>query len=376
VAASLPDVQFGLTELKDYGEVNYNGQPEEGGYDIGSGNVPWTLIAPISANQAAINEGLLKLEAEGGGDGPEAYGRALYETDLNPAVGWRAGARGVIVLIADNIPHDNELNEGIPPELFAQPSPFNTGPDPGPDNTLGTGDDLDWQNTVLTRLALDGHPLEYVDYQGSPEYFPYWQQWVTKTGGSAIKAEEGESIVNPLVAAIKAGASAALPPCPPGLVRDTNGKCAAPPSNSFKYEPRISCSKGCHVVIVKLTFDSAGNLIGESIPEEEGKTGRASASAKKGKGCKGKAKGKAKGCKPKPQFKKVEQSVTAGTNAIKLKLTGTAYKQLKKTGKLKLKASFTFTPTGGFPNTTKHTYKVKLPKKSKKGKAKAKGHQR
>ena len=37
---------------------------------------------------------------------------------------------GVIVLVADNVPHDNELNEGIAPEFWYQ-APFETGIDPG-----------------------------------------------------------------------------------------------------------------------------------------------------------------------------------------------------------------------------------------------------
>src|SRR4051794_1180327 len=131
ISSSLPDVQFGLAEMRDYSTVI--GSPEEFEYSAGSTDQPWTLLAPISSNQAAVSEALKKMEAEGGGDGPESYGRALFETDTNPAVAWRAGARGVIVLVADNVPHDNELNEGIPSDVWYT-SPFNTGVDPGADN--------------------------------------------------------------------------------------------------------------------------------------------------------------------------------------------------------------------------------------------------
>ena len=55
-----------------------------------------------------------------GGDGPEAYSRALWETDTNPTVGWRSGARHEIVLIADNVPHDVNLNEGLPESEWLQ----------------------------------------------------------------------------------------------------------------------------------------------------------------------------------------------------------------------------------------------------------------
>jgi hypothetical protein len=383
IGASLPDVQFGLAEMRDYSEVNFNGFPEEieyeegyteEFYDIGSGFQPWTLDVPITANQSAVAEAILDLEANGGGDGPEAYGRALYETDGNPAVGWRPGARSVIVLVADNVPHDNDLNVGIPEELWAEESPFYTSPDPGPDNTLGTADDLDWQDTVLSKLLSDGKPLEYVDYFGYPPYFPYWQNWTARTGGSAVESG-GEGLSETIVEVVKAGASAALPACPPGQVRDSNEHCVpapsstptstpsppappAPPSNHFKFEPRISCASGCHVVLVKITFDSDGNVIGESIPEEEGK---ASALISKRQARHGKH-GKHKKKRP-PLVRKFHQSVHAGVNALKLKLTRRALKILHKRHKLKLEVRFRYTPTGGTTKVLQHTYQVKLPRK-------------
>jgi hypothetical protein len=368
IATSLPDPQFGLAEVNDYNEVINPGEFE---YDIGGGHAPWTLHVPITSNQSQVAEALLSLEAEGGGDGPEAYGRGLFESATNPAVGWRAGARGVIVLIADNVPHDNDLNEGIAPEFFAQESPFDTGVDPGADNTVGTGDDLDWQGTVLQRLVTDGKPLEYVDYFGAEEYVPYWENWTGRTGGTVVQAGSSE-LAEKIVEAVKRGASASLPPCPSGQVRDASEHCVTPPpppppSNNFKFEPRISCAKGCHVVLVKITFDSAGNVTGESIPEEEKAASRAAASATwKAKAC-AKGKGKKKGkCKRPALIRKFSQPVVAGENTLKLKLTGPAIAALNKKGKLKLGARFTFTPNGGSAKVLSHTYTVKLPKKGKK----------
>ena len=123
-------------------------------------------------------------------------------------------------------------------------------------------------------------------------------------------------------------------------------------------------------MLVKVTFDSAGNVIAGSIPEEEGNTSSATASAKAKCG----KKSKKAACKKKPLIKKLEQPVVAGTNTLKLKLTGAALKTLKKTGKLNLKVTFHFTPTGagGLPASNVHTYKVKLPKKKKKSGSKNK----
>jgi hypothetical protein len=371
VGASLPDVQFGLAEVSDYDEV-VNGDVEFE-YGIGEGFAPWTLKAAISPNQSLVVESLKGLSASGGGDSPEAYGRGLFESATNPAVGWRPDARGIIVLIADDVPHDDELNEGIAPEFWVE-SPFDTGIDPGADNTVGTGDDLDWQS-VLQRLVTDGKPLEYVDYQGAEEYVPYWQAWAGRTGGSVISTEGAgadEKLGTKLVEAVKAGAL--LPTCPSGQARNAASVCVpipapAPPSNNFKIEPRISCAKGCYVVNVKIVFDSAGNVIAESVLDEE-PAARASSAATASaapKGSCGKGKGakaaKAVKCRELPLIKKLSQPVVAGSNTLQLKLTGAAKKVLNKKGKVGLKLRFTFTPTGGAAKSTTTTIVVKKPVK-------------
>ncbi len=137
------------------------------------------------------------LSTEGGGDGPEAYGRALWETDTNPNVGWRPEASHVIVLVADNVPHDNNLDEGIPEEEWVEPSPWDTGEElPGlwgiPGTIWSSGDNLDFQ-AVLAQLKQDGKPLEMVDYHDtSVDYLPYWEHWAGAAGGQAIEASTGE----------------------------------------------------------------------------------------------------------------------------------------------------------------------------------------
>lgn len=385
IGASLPDVQFGLAEASDYDEVV---NPGPFGYGIGEGHEPWKLLVPIGPSQAPVASALLGLYAEGGGDSPEAYGRALYESDVNPSVGWRPGARGVIVLVADDVPHDNDLNEGIPPELQITGSPFDTGVDPGRDNTVGTGDDLDWQQTVLHQLILDGKPLGMVDYYGGVSgYLPYWERWATSTGGAALDGESG-FLGKEIVSLVGAAANAALPSCPPGEVRDASETCVtappvppAPPvpSNHFRYEPRISCASGCHVVLVKIVFDSAGNVVGESIPAEEGKASRVAvggqgpplarlaSGARKKSGC-GKGGGGHTKCKVQPPLRKYRHRVGAGVNTLRLKLTHRGIALLKKHGKLKLRVRFRYTPDGGETATSVHTYVVHAPHRRHGGK--------
>lgn len=436
LSASLPDVRFGLAEVSDYNEVNNNGAFS---YGIGGGHDAWTLHTGITPNSDLVTAALLKLEAAGGGDGPEAYGRALYEADTSAAVGWRVGARGLIILVADNIPHDNDINKDIPADKQVGPSPYDTGVDPGPDNTVGTGDDLDFQDRVLEQLKADGRPIGVVNYVGGlSSFLPYWEHWAGLTGGSAIDGEAGFLGKEIVALAKDVAARAPLSDCPAGQIHDADENCVEPPNTfTFKYEPRISCSRGCRVVQVKITFDSDGNVVAESIPEEEGKIsaaaisvaggkaksngngrakgkgrkknpcarrkgkgkkagrgkargkpkGKARSSARQGK--KGKRKGKGKGrkvkCKTPRLIRKLEQAVVAGENTLSLKLTGAAIRQLKEKGKLPIKVTLTFTPNGGLnPNVLTHTFRVIKPKpkkrkrgkrgkRGKKGKGKARG---
>lgn len=382
LSTTLPDVRFGLAEVSDYALVTNST------FLYGEGfGTPWTLKTPISPDQSAVITQLSGLTASGGGDSPEAYGRALFETATNPAVGWRPEARGIIVLIADDVPHDDELNAGIPPEFWVE-EPFDTGIDPGPDNAVGTADDLDWQAT-LQRLNALNRPLEYVDYQGRAEYVPYWQYWAGTTGGAVITVKEGEEnkLGSKLVEAVKSGAT--LAPCPVGQTHAENGTCVAipppppPPVYNFKIEPRISCAKGCYVVEVKIVFDAAGNVISESVLNEEPgalsltlarATAQTSAAASatspskacpktKGKGTKGAKASKAAKCKAPALIKRSEQAVVAGPNTLKLTLTAAARKVLDAKGKVPLKVRFTYTPTGSTPVISTKTFTVKKPVK-------------
>jgi hypothetical protein len=355
IRGELPDVEFGLAEMRDYTEVVNPGEFEYDDFSFEAGSQPWTLLDPISSDEHAIQERLATLVAADGGDGPEAYGRALYETVQNPAVGWRAGARGVVVLVADNVPHDSELNEGIAAGLWYE-TPFDTGVDPGPDNTVGTPDDLDWQSKVLPTMVSDGRPLEFVDYHGESAFLPYWQNWAARTGGNALEAGAAGSLAGQLAQLVVAGANAPLPSCPAGTARDASEQCVVtipvpapspppPPSNSFSVVPRISCAGVCHVILVQMTFDSAGNLIMESIvPGGPGPLSRTTQDAT--------ARAKGKKHKSQPLIKGVSQAVKAGKNSVKVHLSAAGIAQLEKQGHLALKLKATFTPTGGAAKTS------------------------
>jgi hypothetical protein len=204
---SISSVEFGVAEVKDTGE-------EE------SGLYAWKLDQPVTASTTAISEAIEPLVSAGGGDTPEAYGRALYETDTNPQVGWRAGARHLIVLVADSVPHMPNVNEGIN-EAFWVTNPFNTGEEF--EATAGIAS-TQWSpgvniqfNEDLKRLVSDEKPLEMVDYHDTEgNYIHYWEYWAKLGGGSALPANQaGNELATRLIALVESGtmpcASSATP---------------------------------------------------------------------------------------------------------------------------------------------------------------------
>lgn len=210
----LPDVQYGVAEVRDYPL-----------YDSGAGDqaYPYKVNQPITADRGAVLGAISKLTARGGGDGPEAYGGALYAATAGTGFGWRSGARRLIVLVADNVPHDDDLNLGIPPEVQTHSSPWNTKVDPGPDGVAGTADDIDWQ-PLLAAMAHNGVTLAYVLFQGNSSYLPYWKIWSEMTGGAAVDAAVSD--LGAKIADIAAsGAVSDLPACPVGQVRNADGVC-------------------------------------------------------------------------------------------------------------------------------------------------------
>jgi hypothetical protein len=188
IDSQLPDVQYGLSEVRDHGGSIYDPRHPE--------DLPWRLNMPITDDREALIGSIRNLGAHGGGDSPEAYARALWEAASNPTIGWRPGAKHLVVLVADSVPHDNDLNEGIPESVWIEPSPWDTGSElHEPAGVIGTllseGTDLDWQS-VLQGLAGSSIPLEVITYHRETGILPYWENWAARTGGQAVLAEEGQ----------------------------------------------------------------------------------------------------------------------------------------------------------------------------------------
>jgi len=198
------DVQFGVVGFTDYPLAPYGDR----------GDHPYTLYQVITADTGRVQAVLANLSLENGADEPEAYTRVLFEVYSDGRIGWRTGARHLVILFGDSVPHDNDLNEGIPSPQVLAGSVWNTGAppsslDPGRDGEGGTPDDLDFQQ-VLQEFSRRGYvllavvpgastPLESLaaSLMGAPAgdvLASYWQQWSGTTGGDAVVLEDATQL--------------------------------------------------------------------------------------------------------------------------------------------------------------------------------------
>jgi uncharacterized protein YegL len=186
LAAESSDVAMGVLDVRDY-PYGRAGLPTD---------LPFALRAPIAADPAGALAAAAALAATGGGDAPEAYGGALRYALAHPQVGWRPGAARFVVLLADSVPRDNDLNAGLvdPPVrgVWAPGVPARW-PDSGLDWAPYSADDADW-HTVLDEMRVAAVRLMPVvtgaappELSGNPDGLArYWDHWADTTGGRAI----------------------------------------------------------------------------------------------------------------------------------------------------------------------------------------------
>lgn len=183
LSAYIDDAQFGVISHRDYhGYYNSYGYKNQYGY---MGDYPYNLTQPITSNHQAVKQAMDSLIAGYGYDYPECYTRVMYESYSDSAIGWRPGAKHILIMLNDAVPHDDNLNEGVPGTVGT----YSTGGDPGRDTIMFTADDLDLQ-PVLAEMAANHIVLLVV--RMSDDYFNYWSHWAGITGGSAYMSSEGD----------------------------------------------------------------------------------------------------------------------------------------------------------------------------------------
>jgi hypothetical protein len=267
VSAHLPDVAFGVANVEDipgYENGAFTETKTEQQYAEDSEKA-WRLDQPVTTDTTSVLSSIGKLTIGFGGDGPEAYSRALWETDNNPTVGWRPAARHEIVLIADNVPHDVNLNEGLPESAWLS-NPFDTFEEPGgdfgiPGTTWAPGTNLRIQD-VASELGSDGKPLESVEFFGGEDgYLPYWEYWADLSGGQALDGSSGE-LATTLTNIIETGATKALTGCPAGQVRIGEEACIVPPKpTSHSTASQVICN-----LVIATASDTCTATVGDAAP--------------------------------------------------------------------------------------------------------------
>jgi hypothetical protein len=186
-ASPSTDFRFAVTSYEDYPATLDSGPCGTSSYSSIYGEPP---DQPFRSNQAlpgdadAVAATVNGLTLGSGGDGPESYGRALWEiaqADTGASLGFRPDALKLIINFADNVPHDPNINEGIE----SPPLSGDTGIDPGRNGTIDCGgDDIDFQNDTIADLKTAGIRLLHVDSSGGSSVEPYWRLWTSQTGGA------------------------------------------------------------------------------------------------------------------------------------------------------------------------------------------------
>ncbi len=183
----IPDIQFGVVSVGDYPTR----ERPAAAFDMA-----YTQTLRITADQAAVRAALKSLKLQDGGDAPEAYSKGFYQAATDPAIGWRDGARHLIVSFGDSVPHDDDLNAGVPsPQPYRAGQPWNEAYDP----VSSPVDNLDWQTVLADLKAREITVLHVVSGTAFGDVPPqslrvYWQHWAGLTGGEAVLQEDATQL--------------------------------------------------------------------------------------------------------------------------------------------------------------------------------------
>lgn len=176
ISSMVPDSAFGVATFMDYSGI-YNCCGYYSRYG-GSSDYPWKLDQDITTDTTAVETAIGNIVTGWGGDGPQDYSRALYESQF---VSWRDGAKKIVIVFGDAAPHDCD---------FCSRS---TGCDPGRDAVAGTTDDLDFQ-AVVSQLADSDITVIAVDSSSGGCAEMAFKYMANETGGKYFKLSSAEEI--------------------------------------------------------------------------------------------------------------------------------------------------------------------------------------
>jgi len=167
------EANFGVVGLADYPTAT---TPDD---------KPYQLLHPISANYASVRNSIGNIDMADGGDSPESYVRAMYESYSDSSIQWRENSRRFFVVFGDSSPHEV---------------------DAGRDGILGTIDDLFIEN-VLADMKKNNIILIFVaapTLDETTSTYQDWNDWAESTGGMAVSLEDHDKIITVIDDAIVA----------------------------------------------------------------------------------------------------------------------------------------------------------------------------
>lgn len=173
------DINYGVVSYMDYPH-SYDSYGYSATYgDAAFGDYAYRLDQPVTSDTTAVLNAINSLVLGYGGDTPQDYTRPFFESYSDPNIAWRDGARRMMLNFADAVPHDDNLNEGVPGKTGTN----STGGDPGRDEIMFTPDDLDLQ-TVLADMATN--KITLIEAHASTSDIDYWNYWTGITGGQTF----------------------------------------------------------------------------------------------------------------------------------------------------------------------------------------------
>lgn len=129
----IPDSRFGAISHMDY--LNYYSSCDYSFIYGSSFDYPYRLDQSLTTILGDVSSSINALILGNGYDAPESYSRALFETANDAAIGWRSGAKKIVVAWLDMMPHDCNVYQIIGKS-------GSTGASPGRDGIIGNTDDL------------------------------------------------------------------------------------------------------------------------------------------------------------------------------------------------------------------------------------------
>ena len=182
------DCAFGIATNIDYNQsYDYCGYSATYGSAV-FGDYPWSLDLDITSNTTAVYNTINSISLGDGGDGPESYARALYESQF---ISWREGTKKIIIYFQDNFPHDCNVAQ-----FYDTPGTLSTGIDPGRDAVAGTSDDISWNDVIEDMIENNIYVNSIYCFEHSPSSSnqQVWDNVTEPTGGNYIWNEDVDDI--------------------------------------------------------------------------------------------------------------------------------------------------------------------------------------